>query len=285
MERIQSAIQKAREARTLEAPDHSSSDVVSDDEQAITSETSQPDLTLISDKQSSPWSQIPQLQFKPRVLHRAHVVTNQAGVAAAPFDALRTRMLHQMRANDWSRVAITSPGSSCGKTTLCMNLAFALARQRDLKTMVIDLDMRKPAILKKLGLRQQMNFPDVLRKKGTAEDHLICHDGKLIFALASTPTENPAELLQEKETAHVIDEIEQHYHPDVMLFDTPPMLACDDTYAFLDQIDGVILVAAAESTTAEELEKCKQEIETRSNLMGVILNKCRYLNREDSYGY
>ncbi len=285
MERIQSAIHKAREARTQNTHEPSvngAATVVSSD---LASNGNQPDLELVADQDVSVWTQLPKLVLKPRNLHRAHIVTDQAGIAAAPFDSLRTRILHQIRKNNWTRVAITAPKSACGKTTLCMNLAFALARQRDLRTMVVDLDMRKPAIYEKLGLREQLNFPGALRAASAPEDHMFCHDDNLIFALATKPTDNPAELLQEKETAGLFDEIEKRFKPDVILFDTAPMLACDDTYAFLDQIDGVLLIAAAESTTAEEIEKCRQEIETRSNLMGVVLNKCHHLNKEDTYGY
>ncbi len=283
MERIQSAIQKARKAREQSSPEQQ--DFVS--EKATALATGVPQATPARETEGSKhfWRELPKLHLQPKTLRNAQIVTDQAGGATAPFDALRTRMLHQMRANKWSRIAITSPGSACGKTTLCMNLAFALARQRDLRTLVVDLDMRKPSIAQALGLAQQLNFPDALRGNSAPEEHMVCYDEKLIFAVTRQPAESPAELLQEKGAAHVIDDLEARYMPNVILFDTPPMLACDDTFAFLDQIDGVLLVAAAENTTLEELEKCKQEIETRSNLMGVVLNKCRYLNREDSYGY
>lgn len=283
MERIQSAIQKARKAREQSSPEQRG--IVS--EPAISLATGVSRVTPVPEAEENEhlWRELPKLHLQPKFLRHAQIVTDQAGVAAAPFDALRTRMLHQMRANKWSRIAITSPGSACGKTTLCMNLAFALARQRDLRTLVVDLDMRKPSIAQVLKLNQQLNFPDALRGNSVPEEHLVCYDERLIFAVTRKPAGNPAELLQEKGTAHVIDDMEERYKPNVILFDTPPMLACDDTFAFLDQIDGVLLVAAAESTTSEELEKCKQEIEVRSNLLGVVLNKCRYLNREDSYGY
>ncbi len=285
MERIQSAIQKARKARAQKSSERLSNEPGPDRAAALDSIANQSSSALLSDKLEDHWKQLPELHLKTKILRQAHILTDRVGTPTAPFDALRTRMLHQIRANQWSRVAITSPGNSCGKTTLCMNLAFALARQRDLKTMVIDLDMRNPTISKTLGLREQFSFPDALRENSTPEAHMVCYDGKLIFAITSLPTENPAELLQEKGAAHVIDDLEKRYAPNVMLFDTPPMLACDDTFAFLDQIDGVLLVAAAENTTADELEKCRQEIETRSNLMGIVLNKCHYLKKEDSYGY
>lgn len=83
----------------------------------------------------------------------------------------------------------------------------------------------------------------------------------------------------------MIDGLEERYDPDVMIFDTPPLLTCDDTSAFLDQIDCVLLVAASEASTVEEMKKCEHEIRERSNLLGVVLNKCRYLEKPYTYGY
>ena len=49
-----------------------------------------------------------------------------------------------MSMQGWKRLAVTSPGPGCGKSTVTMNLAFALARQPDIRTLVIDLDLRRP---------------------------------------------------------------------------------------------------------------------------------------------
>lgn len=282
MERIQSAIQKAREER-------GNSDGIKTGNTASLPanhlQTPQSDPASIFAPEGNLWANLPKLELKPKQLSRARVYTDQATEAAAAFDVLRTRMMHQIKTNNWRRVAISSPGSACGKTTLCMNLAFSFARQRNIRTMVIDLDMRRPSIDKILKASGQRFFASALERESAPEDHMICHQEKLAFATNSKPTQNPAELLQDKGAAHVIDQLEERYKPDVMLFDTPPMLACDDTFAFLDQFDCVLLVAAAERTTADELEKCKKDIGERCNLMGVVLNKCRHLSKVDTYGY
>ncbi|SDW99926.1 capsular exopolysaccharide family [Ruegeria halocynthiae] len=282
MERIQAAIQKARESRQDQDEPEKAKGGTSP---ALAFEHDQQDQILPHSSADQLWAELTKIQLDPRQLHRARIIADQAGEDAASFDVLRTRMIHQMQSNNWRRVAITSPGSACGKTTLCLNLAFSFARQRDIKTMVIDLDMRRPSIDKLLNPTGQRSFANALERESAPEEHMLCFERKLAFATNSMPAKNPAELLQDKGSAHVIDRLEERYKPDVMLFDTTPMLACDDTYAFLDQIDCVLLVAAADSTTAEELEKCESEISARTNLMGVVLNKCRYLNKADSYGY
>lgn len=282
MERIQSAIQKAREAR------QQSTGTLKRVDETTSSRTFQKQIDgapNLIDPTDQLWKGLAEVEPDHKRLGRARIFSDRVSELSSPFDALRTRMMHQMNANDWRRIAITSPGPECGKSTLCMNLAFSFARQRDIRSMVIDLDMRRPSIGKLLGRSGGHQFADALERQSAPEDHMVCYERKLAFAINSEPGQNPAELLQEKTAAHVIDEIDESYKPDVMLFDTPPMLACDDTYAFLDQIDCVLLVAAAESSTADELEKCKQDIEARCNFMGVILNKCRYLDKSDSYGY
>ncbi|WP_052261433.1 CpsD/CapB family tyrosine-protein kinase [Ruegeria sp. ANG-S4] len=281
MERIQSAIQKAREAR------QDQTDIVS---AAQSSAPRVPEMdhkseASVADAVNQRWSELDNIRLSSHQLQKARIVAVEANSQAASFDVLRTRMLHQMNANNWRRVAIASAGAACGKTTLCLNLAFGLARQRSIKVLVIDLDMRRPTIGKLLQPEMDNNFADALEGRSAPEAHLICYEQRLAFATNTKPVANSAELLQDKDAAHVIDDMEARYQPDVMLFDTPPMLACDDTIAFLDQIDCVMLVAAAESTTAEEITKCQREISARSNLMGVVLNKCRYLEKTDSYGY
>ncbi len=278
MERIQSAIQKAREARQ-NLPDPQRPVAVAGPV------PTQPAGATQASGIDKAWENMPEVDFNPKILSRARIVTDQAGEKSGSFDGMRTRLLHEMRKNNWRRVAITSPGSACGKSTLSLNLAFGLARQRDIRTMLIDLDMRRPSIEKLLNLGAEHAFASALAGESEPEDHMLCYKRKLAFATNRRPAHDPSELLQGKDAARVIDGLEARYDPDVMIFDTPPLLTCDDTSAFLDQIDCVLLVAAAEASTVEEMKKCEHEIGLKSNLLGIVLNKCRYLEQPYTYGY
>ena len=70
-----------------------------------------------------------------------------------------------------------------------------------------------------------------------------------------------------------------------MLFDLPPMLVSDDTMAFVGHVDAVLLIAAAEATTIKEVDSCERELASQTNVMGVVLNKCRYMGPEYGYSY
>jgi protein-tyrosine kinase len=276
MDHIRVAIDKARKERQTAQKQGADSLVLIDQQLDV-------DGNIAALEQT--WQALPTFDVDPEHLVRNRIMTYQATPHATHFDATRTNLLHKMRSNSWRRVAITSPGAKCGKTTLSLNLAFSLARQSDLRVMVIELDLRRPSIARLLRLRDDMNFALVLAGRASAADHIQRHGRNLAIAASQHSAESPAELLQGLTAAHAIDAIEDLYQPDVIIFDMPPMLVVDDMMAFIDQIDATLLVGAAESSTLEEISRCKQDLEARTNLIGVVLNKCRYLDTAEGYNY
>ena len=59
----------------------------------------------------------------------------------------------------------------------------------------------------------------------------------------------------------------------------------DDTIAFLPRVDCALLIAAAETTAVKEIDNCEREIAAQTNVMGIVLNKCRYMEADYGYGY
>ena len=70
-----------------------------------------------------------------------------------------------------------------------------------------------------------------------------------------------------------------------MICDMPPYQVSDDMMAFADKVDCVMIMAAAERTTIAELDACERELSNVTNVLGVVLNKCRYNGLESSYDY
>ncbi len=224
-------------------------------------------------------------QFEPdeRTLRSNRVVAFFGGREAAAFDVLRTKLIQQIKANGWKRILITSPSPKCGKTTITANLAFSLARQSDFRTLVIETDMRRPELAHMLGIKQNLCFARVLEGEEPAEAHMIAYGMNLAIGANKVPAERPSELLHSTHARTRIEDIEQRLKPDLVLFDAPPILASDDTAAFLDFVDGAILVAAAEETSIDEVDLAESEIAASTNVLGVILNKSRYTS--STYGY
>lgn len=265
MERIQSALAKARSAR--------------DRKLQTKGPGSKPG------QESGPWAELPEVVLDQAVLAQNLIVAQNPGHSAATFDVMRTNLLRTLRANGWSRVAITSPTPACGKSTVALNLAFSLARLTDKKVLLIELDLRHPSLVGMLGLPKDQHFVESLGtgKLDTAQIKRV--GANLAFALNSKALESPAELLSAPRTADLIDEVEARLNPDVILFDMSPMLVSDDALAFLDQVDCALMVAAAEETSVAEIEKCGADLGKRTQVLGVILNKCRYMEEQASHAY
>lgn len=238
-----------------------------------------------TDRNPAAWAQLTPWQADPETLRRARVMTLSGGVDASAFDVMRTKTLQTMRANNWSRLAITSPSPGCGKSTLALNLAFSLSRQADLSSMVIELDLRRPSLSRTLGVSVETSVSQVLDGSVRFADQAICHGGNLAFSLCNSPVRNAADILHNPATITALADIERDYRPDTMIFDMPPMLVSDDMMAFAGQVDCVLLVAAAETTTIKEIDTCERELASLTNFMGVLLNKCRYMGKDYGYSY
>jgi len=267
MERIRSAIDKAREARGESAPERQM----------------RPGMP---EALAENWQLLPEANANPRVLQRNRILALEGGPEAGPFDMLRTKVLQQMRANNWRRLAITSPTSGCGKTTTSSNLAFSFARQPELRVVVVEADMRRPALARTLAQKKLAHqFSRVLAGQAPWSEHMIRFGRNLAFATNAGPVNRSAELLQSSTARKALEEVERALDPSIMIFDTPPLLVSDDTLGFLDQVDCALLVAEAEATTIDEIDGCEQDLAARTNVLGVVLNKCRYMGKGYGYGY
>lgn len=275
MERIQTALDKARAERAAQGPQP---------RPAASAAPAGPLAGSVSASVEAAWAALREVRVDPARLERGHVVSALGGPESTVFDVMRTKLLHQARAQGWRRIAVSSPGPSCGKTTVALNLAFGLARQADLRIALVEADLRRPAFGRILDLRDPAGTAEVLMGAANPADAMRRHRGNLAVLAAANSHRNPAELLQSPRAAEALDRIEALLAPTITLFDLPPMMAGDDVMAFAGLMDGVLLVAAAGTTTVAQIDACERELATRTNVVGVVLNKCRYLERGQDYG-
>lgn len=285
MDKIQAAIAKARAARngivnTVTEPNSStqmSQRRIDGRSRLLRMDAQTVDRSVI-------WQPLATFAPSAKLMARHRIVTTGAqphnAAGAASFDILRTKVLQQMRTNGWKRLAITSPGSDCGKTTVAINLAFSLSKQPEINTIVAEMDMRRPSMAKVLGLSSGTGFAAVLDGQANFADVAMRPRNNLAFGLNYERTRNPSELLQSSRVGRILTSIEERFMPDLTIFDMPPMLHSDDTMAFMGQVDCVLLVAAAESTSLREVDICESDLAAQTNVMGVLLNKCRYIDKE-----
>lgn len=273
MERIQVAIAKARAARNAELA-------------AATPRRAQRGAIHPLPDTATAWNDLQIFTPDSKALENSRINSNAKGAEGAAFDVLRTRIFKLMQANGWKRLAITSPTAGCGKSTIALNLGFNISRPTDMSAILVEIDMRRPSLATKIGLRNRHSVAKVLSGVSTPEQNMV-RVGNSRFGLLSNhaPVPNPSDLFQIAEVGHVLKDIETTYAPSVTLFDMPPLLVNDDTIAFLQHVDCVLLVAAAEQTTIAEIDSSEKELAEYTNVIGVTLNMCRFSGRRYGYDY
>jgi len=272
MEKLQEALQKAR-ARRAGAP-------VSP--QGGPASPAAPQRTTSVDQA---WATLDPLQPNREALIKNRIVSYDAGVDATHFDILRTKVLLQMRKNNWTRLAVTSPTSSCGKTTTACNLAVGLSRQPDVRTMLLELDLRRPNVANLMGQKPERDITSMLTGQISFGDQAIRVRDNVAISMARRPSTDPTKYMLSQQTEDTLRQIEATYKPDIMIFDLPPLLLSDDTRAFLNNVDCALMVARAEKTSVSQIDACEREIAEHTNMLGVVLNQCRHIDESAGYGY
>lgn len=273
MERLQAAIAKARAERQGLAP-------------AVPIAPPGPaGGAVVEEGVAAAWAALTPFNPPARTFEAGRIVSMTGGRDAPAFDVVRTKVLHQMKQNGWKRLAITSPTAGCGKSTVALNLGFSLSRQKDRRTILCEADLRRPSMARTLGIKDRNSFARVLTGDGGFAQNALRYGDNFALSITDQAARHPAETLHGSGVPDILDRIEADYAPDIMIFDLPPLMVTDDALAFLVHVDCVLLIAAAEMSTVSQIDSCEREIASRSNVMGVVLNKCRYSGPEYGYGY
>lgn len=281
MERIQAAIQKAKEQRTDVGGLAPAGRPVGSGPVTAAGPGSGPAARRAP---GPAWAELAVFEPDPQHMARSRIVTfADVDPAHSTYDMMRTRLLRTLRQNGWTSVAITSPTNGCGKTTTSLNLAFSLSHQPDVRTVLVDLDLRRPAVAKEIGLTTPQSMASVLQGTRPVAENFVRYGETLAIGTNATPVYGSSELLLNAATASGVAALKTAFQPDVIIYDMPPMLMSDDVMAFLPHVDCVLLVAAAEKSRLDEVDKCEQELSEQTNVLGVVLNKCRYTGAD--YGY
>lgn len=241
---------------------------------------------------ADPWALIRKFPIDARKIERNRIITaTREDPVHSSFDVLRTKLLRALRDNGWSRVAVTSPTAGCGKTFMAANLALSLSRQGNCRTVVLDLDMRHPALARTMNVANTPAIADFLSGKMPAEDFLR-RPGRnphkigdnVAFGFNTRREEFAAELLQDDGTIETLTAMERTLKPDVVLLDMPPALVNDDVLAARPLYDGIILIVGGGMTRPQQVRDVERRLGTDTPLLGVVLNKSED-DTSQNYGY
>jgi capsular exopolysaccharide synthesis family protein len=182
-------------------------------------------------------------------------------------------------------IAVSSSVPLEGKTTTVANLAFALA-EKGKRVVIVDADLRRPTLHKVFGKPNRFGLTTVLMSQnGTSlREHIQTTENKNLFVMTSGPLPyNPVDLLQSQRTSRLLELLKKH--TDIVLFDTPPVLATADTHIVARMCDTALLVVRSNSTKEAVLREVSAQVRHSGiDLLGVILNRVNP-SAQDYYYY
>ena len=189
------------------------------------------------------------------------------------YGLLRTQVLQRLKKHGMSTLAVTGPELGGGVTTTAANLAVAIALDVNQTVLLVDLNLRQPAIHAKFGFQPRVGIDDYLRGETQLKDCLVCPGiARLVILPAREPKgEAAAEIISSPRMTALAKELQNRYADRIIIYDTPPLLTSSDTLGFLPSVDAVLLVARSGRTTKAELEKSAHLLGNKA-IVGTLLN-------------
>ncbi len=206
--------------------------------------------------------------------------------AVTAYKILRTRVLQRMRSNDWQSLIVTGAGPGEGKTLTACNLAISVAGDVNQSVVLVDLDLQRPSLASYFGLDVRASIGDYLIGNAELEEIVYAPAGleRLAIIPNRDPVPNSSELLASPRMRTLLKWLDEQGPETFIVFDMPPILACDDVLAFSPYADAVLMVVAEGKTERTALSRCMEMIGDR-NLLGVVLNQSREKDSASTYYY
>lgn len=190
------------------------------------------------------------------------------------FKLIRTKIENVKLKKGYSVFAITSSTESEGKTTCSVNTALSLAKSGK-SVLLIDADLRKPAVCKTLGIsvEGERGVYDIVTGAKTFEESVkYIEKLNLYLLVASAPVQDPSETLASEKMAEIIKQARDNF--DYVIVDCPPAGVVADAAIVANYTDSVIFVTAEEKVAIPQIEYALSDLTTaKSEILGCIYNR------------
>ena len=196
------------------------------------------------------------------------------------YRTVRTSILLSHAKRPPKTIAFTSALPMEGKTSSAANIAVAFS-QLEKKVLLVDSDMRKPRLHRIFKVRNVGGLSGYLTGKSSLEKAVQKTNVKNIWLIPSGPIPpNPAELLNSGKMKGLIERLQKRF--DIVLLDTPPVLAVVDAVITSSFIDSTVFVVQAGKTTRKSFLQAVEEMKkAKGKIIGVLFNEVKA--RGDGY--
>ena len=201
---------------------------------------------------------------------------------AEAYRVLRTNLMFARKDPKANSLIVVSSGAGEGKTTTVLNLAVIFAHNGH-KVLLVDTDLRRPSLHKRLNVSNSIGVTNVLLKQCTIEEAVQTTSIPNLHFLPSGRLQSSSlGILNSPQMREFIDEMKRRY--DFVFFDSPPIMGVSDASILVSQMDLAMLVVQFRKYPQAMSVRAKQTIEkVGGNLMGAVLNNINIA--QDSYYY
>ncbi len=211
-------------------------------------------------------------------------MTTPKSPIAEQFRTIRTNIQFSIVDEELQTMIVTSSGPAEGKSTTTANLAVVFAQQGK-RVLLIDADLRKPTVHYTFRTENHIGLSNVLTRQSSLEEAVTVTAQEKLWVLPSGPIPpNPSELLGSKGMKTLLEQAKNEY--DVIILDTPPVLAVTDAQVLSNLADGVVLVVSSGKTETDAAKKAKELLESaKAKILGVVLNNKKVQDSQYYYYY
>ena len=204
---------------------------------------------------------------------------------AEAYRSLRTSIMYSSANEEIKSILVSSPGPGEGKTTTIANLAITYANLGK-KTLLIDTDLRRPVQHRVFNVKRDPGITHYL--SGATDDfNSVIQETEiknLFVVSAGVIPPNPSELLGSERMRKLVSQLEAEW--DMVLFDSPPLVAVTDATMVSKEIDRIIMVVKSGGTDKGAFNRTLLALQNvEAPLGGVVMNAVTSKNSYGSYYY
>jgi len=190
---------------------------------------------------------------------------------AEAYRSLRSSLIFMPNQADLRAILITSAIPNEGKSTIATNLAITMANA-GARVLLVDADLRRGDVATLMDLDGKVGLTNILRGELPWRDSIVDTKYTTLFVIPRGPVTNQSgELLLKRTVEAMLEEMKSSY--DLVVFNTAPILATDDTPTLAPHFDGVLMVIRAQFTGAKLTQNALNLLYQRQvNVLGLVLN-------------
>jgi len=193
-------------------------------------------------------------------------------VTAEMFKVIRGMILYDKDRPAPKAIIVTSTFPGEGKTFVASNLAVSFAMGLNENVLLVDADLRRPAIHEIFGYINEYGLSEHLQGGKNIPELLIkTKIKKLTLLLSGKPPSNPVELLSSKKMEEFIKEAKDRYQDRFIIIDAPPSQLTAETNVMANHVDGIILVVMNGKTPRVVIQQTVENL-GREKVLGIIFN-------------